>query len=65
MSEVEDSWEYDSEISDLYQDRLTQGTLSGGRQIKAKTCLHGAKRGKDKGISNGSECSEDDETTLS
>ena len=40
MSEVEDSEEYDSETRDLYHDRPTQGTLSGGspiRQTRAKT----------------------------
>ena len=68
MSEGEDSGAYDSESRDLYQDRPTQGTLSGSspiRQTRAKTYLHSARKGKDKGMRKGSECSEDDDVTLS
>ena len=67
MSEVEDSWEYDSEISDLYQDRPTQGTVSSGspiRQTRVKTYSHNAKNEKDKWINKSSECFEDHDTKL-
>ena len=67
MSEVADSGEHDSDIRNLYQDRPTQDTVSGGspiRQTRAKTYSHSAKKGKDKGIRKGSECSGDDDTVL-
>ena len=59
MSKVEDSGEYDSETRDLYQDRPTQGTLSGGspiRRTRVKPYSHSARKGKDKGMSKGPEC---------
>ena len=67
MSEVENSEECDSESRDLYQGRTTQGTLSGGspiRQTRAEIYSHSVRTGKDKGMSKGPGCSEDDEATL-
>ena len=49
MSDIEHSGEYVNEIRDLYQDRPTQGTLSGGgptRQTRAKTYSYSAKQGE-------------------
>ena len=58
MSEIKDSWKYDSESRDRYQDRSTPGTSSCGStsgQTSAKTYTHSAKKGKDKEMSKGPE----------
>ena len=63
---VGDSGEYDSESCELCQDRLTQGTLSGGspiRRTRARTYSHSAKQRKDKTANMGFVHSEDEETT--
>ena len=67
MSDIEYSVEYDNEISDLHQDRPTQGELSGGgpiSQTTAKTYSYSAKKGKSMEMDKDSECSGDDKATL-
>ena len=67
MSDIEPEGEYDSQIYDLHQDRLTQDTPPGGspvRHTRAKSYSRGTRKGKDKQRGKDPECSKDEQATL-